>query len=488
VRIKAPIFVAGSLANQLANNPLLRRKCLENTKKQQKPAGLRTSGQNSFGRRSFPVSLRQMIILSRKNTVKQTIGFAGLIAALLLWSGATQAALETSIRPTARPATATPEVIVVAQTNPQFSAWIKSFRAKALSKGISASTYDKAFRGVTYNAYVVGKDRNQSEFTKQIWDYLDTATSDTRVKNGRAALRRHRNLLRRIEAKYGVDSQIVLAIWGLESAYGAHMGEINIIEALATLAFDGRRRKFFEAQLIAALGIIQNGDVQPRNMTGSWAGAMGHTQFIPTSYVAFAQDFRGDGRRDIWQTDPADGLASTANYLARHGWVKGQPWGMEVKLPRGFNHAIAGERTKKPVAEWRKLGVTTIDGKRLPDHGKSSILEPAGANGAAFIIFNNFHVIERYNTADAYVIAVGHLGDRILGGDVIKTKWPRGDKALSFKQKQEMQKLLTRKGFDTDGVDGIIGPKTIAAIRAFQQSIGKKPDGYASTDILKYLK
>lgn len=417
--------------------------------------------------------------------------FRQIAACVLLgavWIGPAQAALDTSIRPTARPETSNTEVIVVAQSNAQFGAWIKTFRARALSKGIAGATYDRAFKGVQYNAYVVEKDRNQSEFTKQIWDYLDTATSDARVKNGKAALRKHRSLLRKIEEKYGVDAQVVLAIWGLESAYGAHMGDINIIEALATLAFDGRRRKFFEAQLIAALGIIQSGDVKPRNMTGSWAGAMGHTQFIPTSYVAFAQDFRGDGRRDIWQKDPADGLASTANYLAQHGWTKGQPWGLEVRLPRGFNHAIAGERTKKSVAEWRKLGVTTIDGNRLPNYGKSSILEPAGAKGAAFIIFNNFHVLERYNTADAYVIAVGHLGDRIMGGQPIQTKWPRGDKALSFKQKQKMQRLLTRKGFDTDGVDGIIGPNTIAAIRAFQASVGQKPDGYPSTDILKLLK
>jgi len=391
-------------------------------------------------------------------------------------------------RPQPRPETSGQADIRVASANARFDLWVRAFRAKAVSRGISGSVYDRAFRGVRYNEYVISKDRNQSEFTKQIWDYLDTATSAERVKNGRAAYRQNRALFNRIERKYGVDARVVLAIWGLESAYGSHMGDIHIIESLASLAFEGRRRAFFEAQLIAALSIIQSGDVRPNDMTGSWAGAMGHTQFIPTSYVAFAQDLRGDGRRDIWGKDPADGLASTANYLKKSGWVKGQPWGMEVKLPKGFKFALSGARVKKSVAEWRALGVRTIDGAKLPDYGKASILLPAGADGVALIIFKNFHVIERYNTADAYVIAVGHLGDLIMGGDDFKAAWPRGDKALSFKQKKEMQRLLTRKGFDTEKVDGIVGPMTIAAIRAYQASLGLTPDGYASSDVLGLLK
>lgn len=392
------------------------------------------------------------------------------------------------IRP--KPRSGAPQVQAAARaptSNARFDLWIKAFRKRALAKGISAQVFDRAFRGVRYNASVIEKDRNQSEFTKQIWEYLDTATSDMRVRNGRDALRKHRALLEQIERSYKVEKEVVLAIWGLESAYGSHMGKLNIIESLATLAYDSRRGSFFEAQLIAALQIIQSGDVRPGNMTGSWAGAMGHTQFIPTSYLAFAQDFRGDGRRDIWEDDPADGLASTANYLKRHGWTYGQPWGLEVALPRGFDFKLSGERVKKSVADWRKLGVTTIDGKPLPDHGRSSILLPAGAAGAAFIIFDNFHVIERYNTADAYVIAVGHLGDRIAGGKPIQHSWPRGEKALSFKQKKQMQRLLRRKGFEMEKIDGIVGPNTIAAIRAFQASIGKTPDGYATTDLLKLL-
>jgi len=376
----------------------------------------------------------------------------------------------------------------VASSNARFDRWVARFRSKAMARGISGSVYDKAFQGVSYNAHVIDRDRNQSEFTKQIWEYLDTATSDARIKNGKTAYQRHRRLLKRIEKKYGVDGKVVLGIWGLESAYGNHMGKIPIVESLSTLAYDSRRRKFFESQLIAALTIIQAGDVDARHMTGSWAGAMGHTQFIPTSYLAYAQDFRGDGRRNIWGNDPADALASTANYLAKHGWVAGQPWGLEVALPAKFDYSLTSARTKKGVAFWRKQGIRTIDGKVLPDYGPASILLPAGAKGAAFIIFNNFHVLETYNPADAYVIAVGHLGDRIMGGKPIQTQWPRGEKALSFKQKKQMQRLLRRKGFKMEKIDGIVGPNTIAAIRGFQASVATTPDGYATTDLLKLLR
>jgi len=419
------------------------------------------------------------------------------LSSMIFPSMAAAAAVDSSLRPKPRDAAVTrpkaraePQIAAATQStgNARFDLWVKAFRRKAIKKGISGKVYDRAVKGIRYNSYVIDKDRNQSEFTKQIWDYLDTATSETRVRNGKSALARYGSTLNQIERRYGVDKEVVLAIWGLESAYGAQKGDIDIIEALATLAFDGRRKTFFEAQLIAALQILQSGDVRPRAMTGSWAGAMGHTQFMPNSYLAYAVDFRGDGRRDIWGKNPEDALASTANYLKKFGWKKGQPWGLEVKLPKGFKYALAGERIKKPVADWIKLGVKQIDGTRLPNHGRASILLPAGARGAAFIIFDNFHVIERYNPADAYVIAVGHLGDRIMGGDVIQSSWPRGEKALSFKQKKQMQRLLRRKGFEVEKIDGIVGPNTIAAIRAFQASIGQTPDGYATTDLLTLLR
>ena len=411
----------------------------------------------------------------------------GLVAIALLLPGlqANAFAPERSLRPELR---LNSDVVLAASANQAFERWIVSFRKRALANGIRPAVFDSAFRSVRYDTDVISKDRNQSEFTKQIWDYLDSAASETRVRNGKTALREHRRLLAEIENRYGVEAEIVVAVWGLESAYGSYRGDVPIISALATLAFDGRRGRFFEEQLIAALKILQSGDVRPRDMKGSWAGAMGHTQFIPTSYLAYAQDFRGDGRRDIWSDDPTDALASTAAYLARFGWTKGQPWGVEVQLPRGFNYGLTGERIKKSPSEWAALGVRDMRGGRVADHGRASILLPAGAQGAAFMIFDNFHVIERYNTADAYGIGVGHLADRIAGGPPIRAQWPRDDRNLRFAEKREMQERLTRAGFDTDGVDGIIGPNTIAAIRAFQRSEGLAPDGYASYEILRRLR
>ncbi|MEI2805706.1 MAG: lytic murein transglycosylase [Albidovulum sp.] len=381
-----------------------------------------------------------------------------------------------------------PEKLIPAAANLGFGRWIEGFRSRALAAGISAATIDRAFRGVEYNTSVIEKDRNQNEFTKAIWDYLDSAVSDLRVANGRAALERHRDLLDRIETEFGVDKEVVVAVWGLESSYGAQRGDTPLIEALATLAYDGRRGSFFESQLLAALAILQAGDIDPDHMTGSWAGAMGHTQFIPTSYLSFAVDFTGDGRRDIWSDDPSDALASTAAYLARSGWQKGAPWGVEVTLPEGFDFGLTGERVKKTAAEWAVLGVRGAEGGTVGAHGPASILMPAGARGAAFMIFPNFHVIEKYNTADAYVIAVGHLADRIAGGGPIRAAWPQGDRVLVFAERRELQERLTQAGFDTGGVDGKIGPNTVAAVRAFQRSVGMVPDGYASLDILRLLR
>ena len=261
-----------------------------------------------------------------------------------------------------------------------------------------------------------------------------------------------------------------------------------VIEALATLAFDGRRVRFFEDQLIAALKIVQAGDIPPKRLKGSWAGGMGHTQFIPTTYLDHAVDFRGGGRPDIWSDDPADALASTASFLRHCGWRKGQPWGMEVALSRGFDLALADRRIRKTVNDWTVMGVRDARGRRIPGHGFASILLPAGLRGAAFMIFDNFHVFRQYNAADAYVIAVGHLADRLGGGGPLRSGWPRRDRNLGRAERLEMQRLLTARGFDTQGSDGIIGPNTVDAIRAFQASQGLPPDGYASHEVLERLK
>ncbi|MCO4824796.1 MAG: lytic murein transglycosylase [Amylibacter sp.] len=379
--------------------------------------------------------------------------------------------------------------VKVAQTQAGFQQWIKTFRNKALSKGISARTYDQAFKGVTLNTRVIKADRKQAEFSREIWDYLDTATSPKRVKNGKAMVKKHKKLLQRIENKFGVEWSIVVSIWGLESSYGTNMGDINIVEALATLAYEGRRQKFGENQLLTALKIIQKGDITPNRMLGSWAGAMGHTQFIPTSFDALAVDFTGDGKRDVWNPrKPDDALASTANYLRKNGWVKGQPWGVEVKLPKGFNYGNASLKVKATPARWAELGVFMMNGKKIPNYGNAAILLPAGADGPAFAVFKNFFVIKRYNNANSYAMAVGHLADKINGGGEFKREWPRGPGALNLKEKTEVQELLLKARYDIGDADGIIGPKTIDALSDMQIKAGLQPSGKADQDALKFLR
>jgi membrane-bound lytic murein transglycosylase B len=407
----------------------------------------------------------------------------GALAGVVLQQGVAAEA-GTSLRPQIRPGSIEHSY----EVQKGFERWIAAFEPRARAQGISAQTFSAAFAGVRYDEQIIARDRNQSEFTKTIWDYLDSAVSDQRIANGRAALRRYQPVLQRIEDRFGVDKEIIVAVWGLESAYGKYRGKNDIIGSLATLAYDGRRGAFFEAQLIAALKILQNGDVRARDMTGSWAGAMGHTQFMPTSYLSHAVDFTGDGRRDIWSENPTDALASTAAYLAHFGWVRGQPWGVEVKLPAGFDYTLASRRIQRRSAEWAALGVLGVSGTPVSDYGRASILLPAGADGAVFMIFENFGVIERYNAADAYVIGVGHLGDRLRGKPSIQGGWPRGDRALTRDERERLQRALTRAGFDTRGVDGRIGPNTVRAIRAFQKAKGLTPDGYASLRLLERLR
>lgn len=395
-----------------------------------------------------------------------------------------------SLRPVVRPSDLVSDsnVIQVSTSNRAFQRWIDGFRGRARAQGINGGVFDRAFRGVRYNTDVVQKDRNQSEFTKQIWDYLDSAANPKRVQDGQRMLRRHSRTLNAIERRYGVEKEVVLAVWGMESSYGDRRGTLPVIESLATLAFDGRRGKFFESQLIAALKILQSGDVTPSRMKGSWAGAMGHTQFIPTSYLAYAVDFTGDGKRDIWSDDPTDALASTAAYLKRFGWTKGQPWGVEVQVPRGFSPGRAKRSNTAMPSYWATQGVVDMQGRAIPDYGQASIMLPAGTRGPAFMVFDNFRVIERYNNADAYVIGVGHLSDRIKGGPPIQASWPRGYNPLTFEEKKELQRRLKRKGFAIEKIDGLIGPNTVGAIRAFQNSIGVKADGYPSETVLGHLR
>ncbi len=369
-----------------------------------------------------------------------------------------------------------------------FGNWIAGFRGRARSAGISDRTFDAAFAGAQYLPDSIARDSNQAEFVKPLGDYMSTAASDTRVATGRGMTQQYANLLGRIEATYGVDAHVVTAIWGMESNYGQRRGDTPLISTLATLAYDGRRGRFFEEQLVAALGILQRGDVAPRNMTGSWAGAMGHTQFIPTSYQAYAVDFTGDGRRDIWADDPSDALASTAAYLRRFGWQQGQPWGVEVRLPRGFDFGQSGRAARRSPADWGQQGVRGVDGQMVPDYGEAALITPTGAGGPAFLVFRNYDVIGRYNNAQAYIIGVGHLGDRIRGLAPLQAAWPAGERGLLRAERVELQQRLTSAGFSTQGVDGRIGPNSVAAIQSYQRSQGLTPDGYASLRLLERLR
>ncbi len=368
-----------------------------------------------------------------------------------------------------------------------FDAWLAGFRSRALAQGVSPATFDAAFRETGFIPAVIEKDRNQTEFTRTTEDYLAIAASEERVSLGRQDLARYGNTLDQIEARYGVEKETVAAVWGMESFYGTRRGDAPVVGALATLGYEGRRGDFFEQQLVAALKILQNGDVSVDGMTGSWAGAMGHTQFIPTSYLAYAVDFNGDGRRDIWSDDPTDALASTAAYLKRAGWKYGQPWGLEVKLPAGFNTAQAGRGKGKSPSAWAAQGVRDMNGNVVPDYGTASILLPAGASGPAFMIFNNFNVILRYNNAENYALGIGHLSDRLEGGPPIRGTFPPDKYGMTIQDRREMQKRLTAAGYDTNGADGVVGPATLKAIAAYQQANGLPVTGEPSLALLASL-
>lgn len=374
------------------------------------------------------------------------------------------------------------------RANAGYDAWLAGFRARAAKKGIRADVLNSAFRGAGFLPEVIEKDRNQTEFTRTLEDYLAIAVSSERLSMGQAALARHGGTLRAIESRYGVEAEVVTAIWGLESKYGTRRGDIPVISALSTLAYDGRRGAFFEKQLLAALRILQSGDISPARMTGSWAGAMGHTQFIPTSYLAYAVDFTGDGRRDIWSDDPSDALASTASYLKNAGWKKGQPWGIEVRLPTEFDMRLMGRGKGKSTESWRALGVTAANGGRLPDHGAGSIIRPEGNHGPAFLIYSNFNAIARYNNAVSYVVGVGHLSDRLRGGATIQASFPPDAAGLSLQDRQEIQRRLTAMGFDTQGTDGVVGNNTRAAIRAYQAARGQAQTGEPTLALLNALR
>ncbi|MCB1336406.1 MAG: lytic murein transglycosylase [Maritimibacter sp.] len=367
--------------------------------------------------------------------------------------------------------------------NGGYAAWVRGFRERAAAAGISEATLASAFKGAGYLDKVVENDRAQFQMRRTLEDYLAIAASDERLRIGAQKLKTHGRTLDRIEARYGVQKEVLAAIWGMESSYGTRRGDIPVVSALSTLGYASRRGAFFEGQLVAALKILQAGDIAPSKMTGSWAGAMGHTQFIPTTYLAHAVDFTGDGRRDIWSDDPADALASAANYLAASGWQKGRLWGVEVWLPGASDDLVT-----RSVADWRARGVTRAAGGEVPDHGPATLILPNGAGGPAFLLFANYRVFRAYNDSMKYALAVGHLSDRLAGGGKLKGSFGADAQGLTLDERKELQARLTKAGFDTDGADGVIGDKTTAAIRGYETARGLPVTGIASQGLLKHLR
>ncbi|WP_342654400.1 lytic murein transglycosylase [Pseudomonas sp. F3-2] len=371
-----------------------------------------------------------------------------------------------------------------------FSEWQSMFRAQALSAGVRPEVFDNAFAGVTPDMSVVKADRSQPEFTRPVWEYLDSAMSAVRVRKGQALLAQYADALTAIEQRYGVDRQALVAVWGMESSFGQFQGTQSVIRSLATLAYEGRRPQFAQDQLIAALQIIQHGDIDAPSMLGSWAGAMGQTQFIPTTYNTHAVDFDGDGRRDIWNS-PTDALASTAHYLQSSGWQKGQPWGFEVQLNPGFDYALADASTRKTIAEWQQMGLKLANGSTLPAYfqqQQAALLLPAGYKGPSFLVMDNFRAILKYNNSSSYALGVSLLSERFSGGGYVTGNWPRGDRPLSRSERIELQTLLSARQYDAGAPDGIIGANTRKAIRTAQQSFGWPADGYPTQELLNRLR
>lgn len=359
----------------------------------------------------------------------------------------------------------------------------------AKQRGISRGLFDRAFANFEPDLEIYELLANQPEHVASPWDYMSRIVFDNRIQVGKEKLAALVAVLERIEAKHGVDRHILLAIWGIESSFGTAPGSRYVIRSLATLAIgDARRPQFWRNELLAALSILQQGDVAFENMTGSWAGAMGHTQFMPSSYVAHASDFDGDGRRDIWTSVP-DALASTANYLKSAGWQSGVPWGFEVVLPAGFDFANARPGIVKRLAEWQALAIEVPFGRSIPStRGQLSLLLPSSAEGPAFLVTGNFRAILRYNNSVLYALAVGHLADRIAGGERLAGLWPRDDPQLKRAAIEDLQRRLAALGFDAGPVDGLNGTATKLAIRAYQARNSLPEDGWPGVRLLKRLK
>ena len=369
-----------------------------------------------------------------------------------------------------------------------FRGYIESLWPTAKGAKISRATFDAAFAVAgDPDPAVLKLAANQPEFTSTTSEYLAKAVTPARIATGREMLAARADLLSAIESRYGVDRHILLAIWGMESNFGKDKGGMHVMRSLATLAYKGRRRDYARPQIVAALKILQGGVVRSLSFTGSWAGAMGHTQFIPTSYLAYAVDWTGDKKRDIWNSE-ADALASTANYLDKSNWSAAVPWGWEVKLPSGFNNALIGRQNMRSIGAWAKMGIKPMRGNFRSLDSKSFLMIPQGLDGPVFLVTQNFNAIRAYNDSHSYAVAVGYLADRIRGMGEIVAPWPAQNIGLTYSERVEMQKRLIGKGFATGGTDGRFGARTYEAIIAFQKSRNLDPNGVPDRTLLLQLR
>ncbi|WP_093535515.1 lytic murein transglycosylase [Stenotrophomonas rhizophila] len=382
---------------------------------------------------------------------------------------------------------------VAAAPQDDFDRCLATLQPQALKQGVSAAGFTRLTAGLTPDLSVLPLLDAQPEFTTPLWDYLAALVDTQRVDDGRARLDQHRDLLARASAQYGVDPATIVAVWGVESDYGRVFGKRPLLQSLATLSCNGRRQPFFRGELLALLKLLDAGDLSADGLTGSWAGAFGHTQFMPSTYARIAVDGDGDGRRDLVASIP-DALASTANYLKQAGWRTGQPWGIEVKIPAGFNASLAGRTQRKPLAAWRALGIAPIGGGALapaglPEDANAALLLPTGAKGPAWLVFRNYDAIYAYNAAESYALAIATLADRLRGGPGIVAAWPTDDPGIGRTERRELQTLLLARGHDIGAADGMVGTATRRAIQTEQQALGwPNPDGRAGQRILTALR
>lgn len=358
----------------------------------------------------------------------------------------------------------------------------------AARRHISRASFERFTAGLTPDLRIMDLMDSQPEFTKAIWEYLDILVNDNRMAKGREVLAKYKPQFDAVERAYGVDRYIIASIWGIESNYSTMIGDRSVLRSTATLACVGRRQKYFRDEFLVTLEILHRGDLRPEQMRGSWAGAFGPTQFMPTAFKRFAVDADGDGRRDVVD-NPADLIASTANNLKKDGWQAGKSWGYEVALPRGFDFMLAGRARAMTLAQWEQIGVRRANGQPFPHPSdKAYLLAPAGAGGPGFLMLQNFRVIMKYNPAEAYALAIGHFADRLRGGPPFVQSWPRNERVLSRRERLELQQLLAQKGFYRGTPDGQFGGHTREALRSFQASIGAPADGFATAAMLERLR